>query len=52
VDFIERLFHISPDGGSGATEAAYILAISAVVVVVTLRQRIARLIRRRIHRPT
>jgi hypothetical protein len=51
VDFIERLFHISPDGGSGATEAAYILAIIAIAVVLALRRRIARLIRRRVDRP-
>jgi len=49
VDFFERLFHISPDGGSGATEAAYILAIIAVAVVLALRQRIARFIRHRVH---
>jgi hypothetical protein len=51
VDFIERLFHISPDGGSGATEAAYIVAITAVVVVLALRRRIAGLIRRRVYPP-
>jgi hypothetical protein len=50
MDFIERLFHISPDGGSGATEAMYILAISAVAIMLALRQRIARVIRRRVRR--
>jgi hypothetical protein len=50
MDFIERLFHVSPDGGSGATEATYVLAISAIAVVLAFRRRIARVIRRRIHR--
>lgn len=30
MDFIERLFHISPDNGSGLTEAAILVALFAV----------------------
>jgi hypothetical protein len=50
MDFIERLFHISPDGGSGATEATYILAITVIAVAIAFRKQIARAIRRRVHR--
>ena len=32
MDFVERLFNISPDGGSGATEATLILALSVIVL--------------------
>ena len=34
MDFIERLFGISPDGGSGALEAVYFIAIAASAVVI------------------
>jgi hypothetical protein len=42
VDFIERLFHISPDGGNGVTELAYILIplIVALVLYVTRQHRL------------
>jgi hypothetical protein len=33
MDFIERIFHISPDGGSGSLELAIILVVMAVPVV-------------------
>ena len=33
LDFIERCFHISPDGGSGTTEAIYVSVVIAIVVV-------------------
>jgi hypothetical protein len=32
VDFIERLFHISPDGGSGLTEWAILLALAGIAL--------------------
>ena len=41
MDFIERWFGISPDGGSGALEAVYLAAILALVVMIFWR-RIAR----------
>jgi hypothetical protein len=31
MDFIERLFHISPDNGTGMTEVAILAALFAVV---------------------
>jgi MYXO-CTERM domain-containing protein len=31
MDFIERWFGISPDGGSGTTEALYLIAFFAAV---------------------
>jgi hypothetical protein len=43
MDFIERLFHLSPDGGSGATEATYIVAISVILVAISLRRPISRI---------
>ncbi|HUA64178.1 MAG TPA: hypothetical protein VML19_35880 [Verrucomicrobiae bacterium] len=30
MDFIERIFHIAPDGGNGLTEAAILLACAFV----------------------
>jgi hypothetical protein len=36
MDFIERVFHISPDGGSGALELALLLVPVVVVVVFLL----------------
>jgi LPXTG-motif cell wall-anchored protein len=34
MDFIERIFGISPDGGDGSTEAAYLAAAAFVLVLV------------------
>lgn len=43
MDFIERWFGVSPDGGDGSTEALYILAIvvffAAVAALVYLKRR-------------
>ena len=42
MDFIERLFGISPDGGSGSLEAALIMfpiAIAGLVMVAWKRAR-------------
>ena len=47
MDFFERFFHFSPDGGSGATEAVYIITISAIALVVAFRHSISRFIERR-----
>jgi hypothetical protein len=38
MDFIERLFGISPDGGSGSLEALYLVAILAVVGMIAWRK--------------
>ena len=32
MDFIERLFGVTPDGGSGLLEAVYFVVVTAVVV--------------------
>jgi hypothetical protein len=40
MDFIERLFHVSPDNGNGLTEAAIIVALFAAVVCLVLVMRI------------
>lgn len=34
MDFIERWFGISPDGGDGSTELLYILAIATLLAVL------------------
>ena len=39
MDFIERLFGISPDGGDGSIEALILLAITLIVMVVGWRRR-------------
>ena len=40
MDFIERIFGISPDGGDGTTEMMWIAAaLLAVVMVVWLRRK-------------
>lgn len=46
MDFIERWFGISPDGGDGSLEAFYLIAVLAVVAVIVFRARIHGLIRR------
>lgn len=34
MDFIERWFGLSPDGGDGTTELMYIIALGAIVIAV------------------
>jgi hypothetical protein len=41
MDWIERWFGVSPDGGDGSTEALYIVALFAVMVLVFGRQSLA-----------
>jgi hypothetical protein len=48
MDFIERLFHISPDGGSGATEALYIVVALVVIAAIVFRRQIALIVRHRV----
>lgn len=39
MDFIERIFGFSPDGGSGATELLWIALVAVVAaMLVTLRR--------------
>ena len=46
MNFIERLLHVSPDGGDGSLEVAAVAALALVVAAVALRGRIGALIRR------
>ncbi len=39
MDFIERIFAISPDGGNGSTELMIIAAFVLIAVVATWRWR-------------
>jgi hypothetical protein len=36
MDFIERLFGVSPDGGDGSLERLYLIAIAAAIVMVCM----------------
>jgi hypothetical protein len=45
MDFIERWFGISPDGGDGSLEALYFLVLLVIVGAVVFRKRIAHLFR-------
>lgn len=40
MDFIERWFGISPDGGDGSTEALAVLAIVIVIAALVGRRQI------------
>jgi ABC-type phosphate transport system permease subunit len=43
VDFIERIFHISPDHGSGVLEATILLTLLLIpIAVALLRSRLRR----------
>lgn len=46
MDFIERLFGVSPDGGDGSLEFVYLIAIAAVVMTGTMLWRRAHAARR------
>jgi hypothetical protein len=41
MDFIERLFGISPDGGDGSLEALYLVAFVGVMAAIVFRRRLA-----------
>jgi len=47
MDFFEKYFHVSPDGGSGATEAAFIVALALIAVGLAFGGTLRRLIRRK-----
>ena len=38
MDFIERWFGLSPDGGSGTTEASIFIVLCVLVVALVWRQ--------------
>jgi hypothetical protein len=37
MDFVEKLFHISPDGGSGEYEALIVAAAGALMLAIAIR---------------
>ena len=40
MDFFERWFHVSPDGGDGTLEALFIAAFAVVAALVVFRRRL------------
>jgi len=50
MDFIEQLFGVSPDAGTGATEAALLIGLAMVVFYLVKRRQSAFTWRRRIDR--
>jgi hypothetical protein len=47
MDWIERWFGISPDGGDGSTEMLYLVAIGAIVALILGRTFFVRYARKR-----
>jgi hypothetical protein len=47
MDFIERLFGVSPDNGDGSTELMWFIAFVAVALVLTRRWWLRRAVARR-----
>ena len=46
MDFIERLFGVSPDGGDGSTELIYLVAIAiTVAALVYAKHRVRRTVK-------
>ncbi len=44
MDFVERIFHVAPDGGTGSLELAIIFVLLAFpIAVALLRKRRARI---------
>jgi hypothetical protein len=46
MDFIERWFGMSPDGGDGSTEALYLGVIVLILALVLARKRLRVLLQR------
>jgi hypothetical protein len=49
MDFIERWFHVSPDGGNGSLEMLYLVVAAAGLVLFLFRKRIRRALARLAH---
>ena len=47
MDLIERLFGVSPDGGSGSLESLYIVLAVLALAAIAGRRRLANLFRSR-----
>jgi hypothetical protein len=45
MDFIERWFGVSPDGGDGSLEALYILVVAAIAAAIVCREPLRRMLR-------
>lgn len=45
MDFIERWFGLSPDGGDGSLEALYLVAFVAVIAAIVFRRQLRRWLR-------
>jgi hypothetical protein len=43
MDFIERWFHVSPDGGNGSLEVLYVVAVLAVIAMILFRHHLGNL---------
>jgi hypothetical protein len=50
MNFIERFFHVFPDGGSGATELLYLVAALVLALGILFRRRAVMIITRIIKR--
>jgi hypothetical protein len=46
MDFIERWFGVSPDGGDGSLEVVFVLAVVSVVLIFFFRRRLRGLLTR------
>jgi hypothetical protein len=44
MDFIERWFHVAPDGGNGTLEVLYLVAPLALVVAIVFRHSLRRVL--------
>jgi len=51
MDWIEQIFHVSPDGGSGALEALYFAVTFLVITGLVFRRRIGHWVRGRRRQP-
>jgi len=47
MDFIERFFQWSPDGGSGAVETIFVISVGGILLVAAFRKTLVRLWRAR-----
>jgi hypothetical protein len=45
MDFIERWFGVSPDGGDGSLEVLYILVVAAIAAAIVYREPLKRILR-------
>ena len=51
MDFIERLFHVSPDGGDGSVEFLWLVVAALALSLALLRRRAVRSTRRAMRTP-